>query len=60
MMLEVDQMTWRKRMSNFKITYYDEIEATNLEQAIEFLLQHLQHDVDNKDVEAWTIEEIKE
>ena len=38
-------------MSNFKITYYDEIEATNLEQAIEFLLQHLQHDVDNKDVE---------
>jgi hypothetical protein len=46
-------------MANFKITYYDEIEATDLKQATEFLLQHLQHDVDNKDVEAFNIKKIK-
>ena len=45
-------------MKKFKIEYFDEIEATDLEQAKEFLLSHLQSDVDNSDVTCFEIEEI--
>ena len=45
-------------MRKFKIEYFDEIEATDLEQAKEFLLSHLQSDVDNSDVTCFEIEEI--
>ena len=46
------------KMRKFKIKYFDEIEATDLEQAKEFLLSHLQSDVDNSDVTCFEIEEI--
>ena len=46
------------KMRKFKIKYFDEIEATDLEQAKEFLLSHLQSDVDNSDVTCIEIEEI--
>ena len=46
------------KMRKFKIEYFDEIEATDLEQAKEFLLSHLQSDVDNSDVTCFEIEEI--
>ena len=44
----------------FKIEYFDEIEATNLEEAKEFLLQHLERDVEFKDVTAFEIKEMDE
>ena len=46
------------KMRKFKIEYFDEIEATDLEQAKEFLLSHLQSDADNSDVTCFEIEEI--
>ena len=46
-------------MAKFKVEYFDEIEATNFEEAKEFLLQHLERDVEYKDVTAFEIKEIE-
>tara|TARA_R100000458_G_C8270399_1_gene245146 strand:- start:492 stop:641 length:150 start_codon:yes stop_codon:yes gene_type:complete len=46
-------------MAKFKIEYFDEIEATDLEEAKEFLLRHLEKDVEYKDVTAFEIKEIE-
>jgi hypothetical protein len=46
-------------MAKFKVEYFDEIEATDLEEAKEFLLQHLERDVEFKDVKAFEIKEIQ-
>ena len=47
-------------MPRFKIDYYDIVEAEDREEAINQLMRYLQDDVTNRNVEAWTIEEIKE
>ena len=44
----------------FRIEYIDEIEATDREQAKEFLLSHLRSDVENDDVSCFEITEIEE
>ena len=44
----------------FLIEYIDEIEATEREQAKEFLLSHLRSDVENDDVSCFEITEIDE
>mgnify|MGYP003139336665 CR=1 FL=1 len=46
-------------MKNYKVTYYDEIEAETIEEAYEILLTHLASDVEYQDVEAFEFEEEK-
>ena len=43
----------------FSITYFDEIEATDEVEAKEFLLQHLERDVEFKDVSCWDIKKVE-
>ena len=40
----------------FRISYYDEIEAENEQEACRVLLQHLEKDVKWKDLTAWKVE----
>ena len=47
-------------LKKYKIEYFDEIEATDEEQAKEFLLSHLSRDVENSDVTCFEITEMKE
>ena len=47
-------------LKKYKIEYFDEIEATDEEQAKEFLLSHLSTDVENSDVTCFEITEMKE
>ena len=47
-------------MMKFKITYFDEIEATDEVEAKEFLLQHLERDVEFQDVSCFEISKVKE
>jgi hypothetical protein len=46
-------------MKNYKVTYYDEIEADTVEEAYEILLSHLASDVEHKDVSCFEFEEEK-
>ena len=45
-------------LKRYKIEYFDEIEATDKEQAIEFLLSHLSRDVEYSDATCFEITEI--
>ena len=45
-------------MMKFKITYFDEIEATDEVEAKEFLLQHLERDVEFQDVSCFEISKV--
>ncbi len=47
-------------LKKYKIEYFDEIEATDEEQAKEFLLSHLSSDVENSDVTCFEITAIEE
>tara|TARA_R100000353_G_C6495168_1_gene192724 strand:- start:1155 stop:1337 length:183 start_codon:yes stop_codon:yes gene_type:complete len=47
-------------LKKYKIEYFDVIEATDEEQAKEFLLSHLSTDVEHGDVTCFEITEIKE
>jgi len=47
-------------LKKYKIEYFDEIEATDEEQAKEFLLSHLSSDVENSDVTCFEITVIEE
>ena len=44
---------------NYKVTYYDEIEADTVEEAYEILLAQLASDVEHKDVSCFEFEEKK-
>ena len=45
-------------LKRYKIEYFDEIEATDEEQAKEFLLSHLSTDVEHSDVTCFEITDI--
>ena len=47
-------------LKKYKIEYFDEIEATDEEQAKEFLLSHLSRDVEFNDVTCFEITVIEE
>jgi len=49
-----------KELKTFKITYYDEIDATNEEECKDFLLSHLTRDVKYSDVSCFKIEEVSD
>ena len=42
----------------FKVTYFDEIEATDEGEAKEFLLQHLERDVEFQDISCFEISNV--
>ncbi len=46
-------------MKNYKVTYYDEIEAETIEEAYEILRMQLASDVEFGDVSCFEFEEIK-
>ena len=50
----------RVTMNVYKITYLDYIQAENIEQAKDILLEQLSMDVRRDDAEAFDIEEIKD
>jgi len=44
-------------MKNYKVTYYDEIEAETIKEAYEILLTHLAFDVKFGDISCFEFEE---